>query len=255
MAGIHWVHEDEFGMPEEFPTAIYVNGRRVTTLQTTRMALEDWAHGFLYAEGYIQAPDDVRSMVVNRDRGQVRVNLQPGLPRAAAHPRAPSHSPAPALRVSHAQLAAFQARMHRSAVLYALTGGMHVAAVCRVFSGEMIAREDVGRHNTVDKALGAALRAGWNPGDLVLLCSGRISHEMCRKIARFGITIAASRSAATDQAVRLARRLGIEMIGYLRPHGMRVYTSGHRLVEERNVEGACCLEPIHQTAIHSIQEE
>lgn len=255
MAGVHWVHEDEYGMPEEFPTTIHVNGRRLTTLQTTRMALEDWAHGFLYAEGYIQSPDDVRSMVVNRDRGQVWVRLQPGLPRAATHPRAPSRSAATAPRVSQAQLAAFQAQMQRSAVLYALTGGMHVAGVFRVSSGEMIAREDVGRHNTVDKVIGAALRAGWDPSNLVLLCSGRISHEMCRKIVRFGITIAASRSAATDQAVRLARRLGIEMIGYLRPHGMRIYTSGHRLVGERDVEGACCLEPIHQTAIHSIQEE
>lgn len=212
--------------PEEYPTTLWVNGQELVTIQATRVHLWDWAVGFLFTEGIIADPQDVLDLRVDELEGRIWTRVAwPGT-GAAAGVCAPVTSP---VRVTPAQLAGYQARMQRAAVRYATTGGMHVAAVFRVPTGAMLAREDIGRHNAVDKAIGAALSAGWDPEELVLLTSGRISYEMCSKVARFGIGLAASRSAATDQAVRLAHRLGIALIGYLRPHGLRAYTGRHRL--------------------------
>lgn len=260
MAVIRLVGDDESGMPEEYPTTLYVNGRRLITLQTTRISLGDWAYGFLFAEGLIAGPRDVLAMAVDPDTGEVWAEVRGAAVLTATASFMSAH-PAPALpvtsdlQVSHAQLAAYQARMQRAAVLYAATGGMHVAALFRASDGAMLAREDVGRHNAVDKAIGAALLAGWNPRDLALLTSGRISYEMCRKAAQFGLGLVASRSAATDQAARLARQLGMDLIGYLRPHGMRVYTGGTHLLETAAMAGAFVSDPSHVAAFDLILGE
>ena len=99
--------------------------------------------------------------------------------------------------------------------LYHKTGGMHAACIITP-TEEMIVREDIGRHNAVDKVIGAALKRGLAGKDLVLLTTGRISFEMCSKVARFGIGVAGSRTAATNLAVALGKELNVDLVGYVR---------------------------------------
>lgn len=111
---------------------------------------------------------------------------------------------------------------------YLETGGMHGACIVEE-SGNITVREDIGRHNAVDKIIGHTLRQGLDPERLVLLTTGRVSYEMLSKAAKFGFPVIGSRTAATKQAVQLAKYLNIEVIGYLRGKMANIYTSTGRV--------------------------
>ena len=218
--------------PVERPTTVYLNDREWLTVQTTPADLEDWAVGYLFGEGIIDRLTDLSRLVVESDRGLVWADLAPGR-ELDVDSRPPLHfGPVSArLRVTEDQLLRWMKEMLAAAPLYQETGGIHVAMGVRADTGERIVREDIGRHNAVDKVLGAALKAGWPPGQVAVLTSGRISYEMCTRLARFGAGLGVSRTAATDQAFRLATEVGIDLAGYARtPASLTVYTQGSQLL-------------------------
>lgn len=237
-------------MPSERKTTLFLNGTELLRIQTSPVHLDDWATGFLWTEGMINSLAELEELVVDLEAPAVRAKIDPAnLPDEAAATkryltsgcgkgvtfssikdamllRPVQHE----LRVDRAQLAAWIKWMQRQTPLYEETGGMHAAAVVHIATGEMLVREDIGRHNAVDKAIGAALKAGWPTEQLVLLTTGRISYEMCAKLARTGIGVGASLTAATDQAIRLAERLGVDLVGYVKsPEKLIVYTKGTRI--------------------------
>jgi FdhD protein len=114
--------------------------------------------------------------------------------------------------------------------VFASTGGLHAAALFTP-RGELVAlREDIGRHNAVDKVIGSAARAGDLPlHDRVLLVSGRVSFEITQKAAMAGVPILAAVSAPSDLAVATAARLNMTLVGFLRGDGFNVYTGEERL--------------------------
>jgi FdhD protein len=118
-------------------------------------------------------------------------------------------------------------RAHQSA--FTLTGGIHAAAAFTP-SGEMVAlREDVGRHNAVDKLVGALAAEHWPLPELILLVSGRLSFEMIQKAAVAGIPIVCGVSAASSLAIDLGRELGVTVVGFLRGEECNIYTGAHRI--------------------------
>lgn len=237
-------------MPVEQRTTLVLNDTELLTVQTTPVALRNWAQGFLYTEGIISSLQEIQTLTVDEATGTVRADVDPELlagrelaatryltsgcgkgvtfssVKDAMLLRPVRHG----LRIAPGQLAIWIRQMQQQMPLYAESGGMHGAAIVHVLTGEMVVREDIGRHNAVDKAIGAALEAGWPGPEVVVLTTGRISYEMCAKLARYCVGVGASLTAATDQAVRLANRLGIDLLGYVRRlDRLSLYTSGARL--------------------------
>ena len=134
-------------------------------------------------------------------------------------------------RFSPAVLASLPGRLRSAQRVFSRTGGLHAAGLFTA-AGEVVAvREDVGRHNAVDKIVGWALLDGRLPlGGCALLVSGRASFELVQKAVLAGIPLLAAVSAPSSLAVSLAEEAGLTLVGFLRGQSMNVYAGAHRLV-------------------------
>ncbi|MER6995634.1 formate dehydrogenase accessory sulfurtransferase FdhD [Streptomyces sp. NPDC000410] len=246
----------------EEPLEIRLNGRPLAI--TMRTPGDDFAlaAGFLVSEGVIGAAADVRSIVYcagAQDDGAntynvVDVRLAPGVPvpditlernvyttsscglcgkasldavrTATRFPIADT----PRVRVEPALLSRLPDRLREAQRVFDRTGGLHAAAL---FSedGELLdVREDVGRHNAVDKLIGRALREDLLPlSRAILLVSGRASFELAQKAVMAGIPVLAAVSAPSSLAVDLAAETGLTLIGFLRGPDMNVYAGEERV--------------------------
>jgi FdhD protein len=127
-------------------------------------------------------------------------------------------------------LLALPDRLREGQAVFGFTGGLHASGLFTP-AGELVAlREDVGRHNALDKLVGSRLLAGELPlHDRILLVSGRVSFELVQKAAVAGIPILAAVSAPSDLAVEAAERLGVTLVGFLRGDGFNVYARPDRV--------------------------
>ncbi|MET9261215.1 formate dehydrogenase accessory sulfurtransferase FdhD [Amycolatopsis sp. NPDC004079] len=122
-------------------------------------------------------------------------------------------------------------RLREQQKVFSSTGGLHAAGLFTSDGQLVVVREDVGRHNAVDKVLGWALQAGRIPApDLGLLVSGRASFELVQKAAMAGIGLLAAVSAPSSLAAELAEENGMTLIGFLRGDSMNLYTGDRRLL-------------------------
>lgn len=239
-------------LAEETPIALEYNGISHATLLATPADLEDFALGFSLTEGIIGAASDVRDMALReepegivieieiasacfarlKDRrramagrtgcGLCGVETLPEVVRAA--PRVP---PGPALTLASV-LAAHRGMRSRQA-LHDVTGATHAAAWADARGQVAAVREDVGRHNALDKLVGAMLRAGHDTGGGIVAVSSRASFEMVQKTAWTGAAVLAAVSAPTALAVRLAGDAGLALVGFLRGEDCTVYAHPERL--------------------------
>lgn len=116
--------------------------------------------------------------------------------------------------------------------LFAATGAAHAVAAFTREGKLLVCREDIGRHNALDKTLGHLILNKISITDKVLLLSGRVSFEMAAKCFRAGCKIMAAVSAPTSLAVELARRAGITLVGFLRGEKMNIYTHPERILPD-----------------------
>jgi FdhD protein len=136
------------------------------------------------------------------------------------------------VRVAPSLLSTFPDALREAQLVFESTGGLHAAGLFTSDGEMLVAREDVGRHNAVDKVLGWALLAGRIPlTGTVLLVSGRASFELVQKATMAGVPVLAAVSAPSSLAAELAEESGMTLIGFLRGEEMNVYSGFERLVE------------------------
>ncbi len=140
---------------------------------------------------------------------------------------APTPPPGPVLEP--ATVLSLPPRMRQHQAAFEATGGLHAAALFSPGGELLMLREDVGRHNAVDKTVGAVARRSWPPGESVLMVSGRVSFEMVQKAAVAGIPVVCGISAASSLAVDLAEELGLTVVGFLRGDSFNVYAGDRRI--------------------------
>lgn len=219
---------------EEWPVWLEVNGEPAVTWMCTPDQLEELAVGWLHGEGYIGslddlvqlrpcAPDlgfwaDVKPERVTQIKGENRKRvLASGCGAVAtmlADPNAMSHAPPPA-RGEPPQpetLRALFKSLFASGVRYNETGGIHAAALTDG-TALLFHAEDIGRHNAVDKVIGAAVLARSSIAGRGLLVTGRISAELAFKAARAGLAWVATPSVPSTLAVTIAQRSGMVLVG------------------------------------------
>ncbi|MFK0291226.1 formate dehydrogenase accessory sulfurtransferase FdhD [Streptomyces sp. NPDC090442] len=248
----------------EEPLEIRLNGRPLAI--TMRTPGDDFAlaAGFLVSEGVLGAADEVANIVYcagatedgRNTYNVVDVRLADGVPvpditlernvyttsscglcgkasldavRTTAR-WSLTADPDPVLRITPETLAALPDRLRSTQRVFERTGGLHAAALFTA-DGELLdVREDVGRHNAVDKVVGRALRDDRLPlSSSVLMVSGRASFELAQKAVMAGIPVLAAVSAPSSLAVDLAAEAGLTLVGFLRGASMNVYAGEHRL--------------------------
>jgi FdhD protein len=132
--------------------------------------------------------------------------------------------------IDPAILAALPVRLRQAQETFETTGGLHASGLFAPDGGLRLVREDVGRHNALDKVIGACVLAGDLPlHDTILLVSGRVSFELVQKAAMAGIPVLTAVGAPTDLAVATAARLGVTLVGFLRDERCNVYSRPDRL--------------------------
>ena len=132
--------------------------------------------------------------------------------------------------VAESLISSLPAKLRAAQPLFEETGGLHAAGLFTGDGGIVGAAEDVGRHNAVDKVIGAAVLAGALPlADHLLFVSGRTSFEIVQKAVVAGVPIVASVSAPSSLAVELAGDAGVTLIGFVRGDTFNIYTSPERI--------------------------
>lgn len=134
------------------------------------------------------------------------------------------------LAIDRQILSVLPARLRAEQAAFERTGGLHAAALFDTDGRLHVVREDVGRHNAVDKVIGWALRNEKPLRDLVLVVSGRLSFELVQKSVAAGIPLLAGISAPTSLAIRMAETLGVTLVGFLRGSSMNVYAHSQRVL-------------------------
>jgi FdhD protein len=241
--------------PEE-ALEIRLNDKSLTI--TMRTPGDDFAltAGFLFAEGVVQSREDIRAMGYGTDdsdpnwRNMVNITLRSGIAppvfernfaisascgvcgkanlesvRCTASPLSFSEFSVPA-----SVLYGLPQTMREAQAVFSKTGGLHAAALFDSRGTLLALKEDVGRHNAVDKVLGEAFLAGKMPiSERILLVSGRVSYEIVQKVAMAGLPILCAVSAPSTLAVELANHQNTTLVGFLRGETCNVYTGAERI--------------------------
>jgi FdhD protein len=239
-------------IPSEVPVNLVYGGISFAVMMTTPSDLEDFAVGFSLTEGVIQEPEDIRGIRVEPEENGLRlaIELKPNrLHEHLARKRALSgrtgcgvcgiddlkalpQARAPEGRAPVIALSAIRSallRLDREQALNELTRAVHAAAFADLDGTIRCVREDVGRHNALDKLIGAVCRAGIGPDSGFVLVTSRCSFELVEKAAAFGARTLVAISAPTALGVERARLLDITLIGIARRDSVTVFHGAERI--------------------------
>ena len=251
----HGEHEcTSDAITEEVPVAMVYNDVPFAVMMVTPLDLEDFALGFSLSEGLVAKPEDLQAIevhprlegvelamrvasdTVEQRAGKGGERLLPGrsgcglcgarmLEDAVRHPAPVGEGP----RIEAVALERALETLQAAQPVNSATGAVHAAAWVDVQGAIMLVREDVGRHNALDKLIGAMAKARIDVQRGFLLVTSRASYEMITKAASAGISVMAAISAPTALAIHLAESTHMTLVGFARPGSYVVYTHPQRL--------------------------
>jgi FdhD protein len=239
-------------LPEETPVALTYDRATEAVMMATPSDLRDFALGFSLSEAIVARPEDIEALdiVTVEDGVELRMDLAPerraGLARRRRRITGPGgcglcgiDSLAEALRpvprvtaggrYDAADIRSAQSAMSAAQILNTLTHAVHAAAFWTQARGLIALREDVGRHNALDKLIGGLAWHGTPTADGILLLSSRVSVDMVQKAAVLGAPVIVAVSAPTTLAVRVAAEAGLTLVGVAREDGFEVFTHPDRI--------------------------
>ena len=249
--------EDDQLAAEE-PLEVRLNGEPLTVMMRTPGSDRELVHGFLFGEGIIRGRDDVHEIriIPNGEHPDLEnvldVLLAPGAPGRDARwqrhffaasscglcgvssidaiHRQAAPLEADTLRVAPDVIFGLDAKLRAEQAVFRATGGLHAAGLFTARGDVVVIREDVGRHNAVDKVIGHALERGLLPlRDHLLMVSGRTSFEIVQKALQARIPVIAAVSAPSSLARDLAQASNQTLIGFLRGRRLNVYAGRQRV--------------------------
>lgn len=240
-------------LPEETAVAIVCNGGAQAVMMATPADLEDFAIGFALSEGFIESLDEIESFELAEHEAGVEARIWLSGPRAAALkarrrtmagpigcglcgiesleqamrplPKLPSGGPA----LSYAEVNHAVEALQAHQPLHDQTRAVHAAGFVAPGKGVIAAREDVGRHNALDKLIGAMARQGLNPGSGAFVLTSRVSVDMVQKAVIAACPILIAASAPTVRALRLADEAGLTLAAFARGGGFDLFTHPQRV--------------------------
>ncbi|HVN46706.1 MAG TPA: formate dehydrogenase accessory sulfurtransferase FdhD [Steroidobacteraceae bacterium] len=237
---------------EEMPVALVYHDVPHVVMLATPADLEDYAYGFSLSEGLVASVDEIRGVEVVQGEASADVRISVAWERFTqllqrrrnlagrsgcglcgaekAEDAIRECAPVPrGVSITAAELHQAMAQLAGRQPINSRTGSVHAAAWVDPASGIEVVREDVGRHNALDKTIGALARRKADFSAGYMLITSRASYEMVQKCATMGVTLLVALSAPTAFAVRLAQRAGVTLVAFARAEQHVVYTHAHRL--------------------------
>jgi len=251
-----WRGDEAFGdddcVVEEVPVALEFNGVSHAVMLASPADLEDFALGFALTEGIVGAASEVRDVEVEHRPDGIAVKVEIaserfvglkerrrnltgrtgcGLCGTESLAQAVRSLPAVTSRavISHAAVIEALTALPALQQLQRATGGAHAAAWCDLQGDVLLLREDVGRHNALDKLAGALARKGFDPDAGFALVTSRASVEMVQKAQAMNLGILVAVSAPTGLAIDIATRAGICLAGFARGRNLNIYSGAERI--------------------------
>jgi FdhD protein len=225
----------------EVPLRLYVNDELFITIACAGIHLRELTVGFLRSEGIIVERSDLQAIrIMEGDEPSVYVTVGAQqrqnqavktLGSSGARGKREGNEvfdafPHPGMGLAPEKIIEFMDQLHVAAKIHEATHGTHCSGLADS-SGMIIAREDIGRHNTIDMLGGYMLLEGIGSSDKAIVTTGRVSSEIVLKVRRMGIPVIVSHSAATTRAVALCRDLGMTLVGYVRGGKFNIYANGN----------------------------
>ncbi len=232
---------------EEISLTIDVNGNELVTLLASPGDLENLVYGCLYNSGLIGKASDMKSLIIDRDRWKAAAELAAeGLTEGMLFKRIHAsagkgvifHNPLDVAHrvrmpdgftVDHKKVEEFIGIFQTASSEHKETRGVHSSALADG-NDILIIRDDIGRHNAIDKVIGEALCRGLELENKMILTSGRVSSEILSKILRCRIPVIVAAGAPTNQAVKLAKNVNLTVVGLARGSIMCIFSGEERIV-------------------------
>lgn len=240
--------EIEVSLIKEVPLTVYLNGKEVVTLLCLGDHMKELAIGFLGSEGFIERSSDIKTIRVDEEKGTAEIETVTENPLVAGlfEKRTITSGCGKGstfynvmdafkckkvesdIRVRPAYMLDLMKRLHELSGLYKETHGAHNVALADLNS-ILVFREDIGRHNAVDKVHGYSILNRIDLSGKILITTGRVSSEILIKTGKMGVPIILSRSVPTALAVSIAEEVGITIAGFARGGSLSIYSHLERI--------------------------